>query len=270
MSATLRQGRAAAAATPNAAATLSAAELAAFRRDGYLVLRRLYDAAAMAAVDGWTQELASAPAVSGRHWVFGETSLRDPGAKIVQRIENFCPFHPHYDRFIRKGKLTEVLGDLFGEPAVLFKEKINFKLPGGTGFKAHQDQQAGWTRYAPLFVTALVSIDAATPENGCLEIAARPRERALIGEEWRPLDAAAVARLDLKPVPTAPGDVILFDSFVPHASKDNLTDAPRRVLYLTYNRRSDGDHRAQYYRDKHASYPPDIDRVPGRDYVFRV
>jgi len=42
------------------------------------------------------------------------------------------------------------------------------------------------------------------------------------------------------------------------------------VLYLTYNRLGDGDHRAAYYRDKHASFPPDIDRVPGREYVFRV
>ena len=61
-----------------------------------------------------------------------------------------------------------------------------------------------------------------------------------------------------------------FDSFVPHASADNLTERPRRVLYLTYNRASDGDHRAVYYRDKHASFPPDIDRVPGKEYVFRV
>ncbi len=57
-----------------------------------------------------------------------------------------------------------------GGPVVLFKDKINFKMPGGPGFKAHQDQQAGWTRYAPLFVTALVTIDPATLENGCLEM----------------------------------------------------------------------------------------------------
>ena len=142
-------------------------------------------------------------------------------------------------------------------------------MPGGAGFKAHQDQQAGWGRFAPLFVTALVSIDAATVENGCLEIAAGRHKQGLLGEEWRPLDAAA-ARLELEPIPTAPGDVILFDSFVPHASKENFTDAPRRVLYLTYNRASEGDHRLRYYREKHASFPPDIDRVPGRAYVFRV
>jgi hypothetical protein len=42
------------------------------------------------------------------------------------------------------------------------------------------------------------------------------------------------------------------------------------VLYVTYNRRADGDHRAQYYADKRKSYPPDVERDPGRQYVYRV
>ena len=249
---------------------LKAKEIAGFRQAGYVVLRGVFDAATMAEVGRWTDALAAAPEASGRHWVYRETSRRDPAARIVQRIENFCPFHAGYDRFIREGRLVDLASAAMGEPAVLFKEKINFKLPGGAGFKAHQDQQAGWSRYAPLFVTALVSIDATTIENGCLEIAAKWRPQGMIGAEWRPLDDEAVSRLGMQPVVTAPGDVILFDSFVPHASADNLTDLPRRVLYLTYNRRADGDRRADYYRDKHESFPPDIDRVPGREYVFRV
>ncbi len=259
---------AASAARPRPA--LSAEEVSAFARTGYLVLRGVFDAATMADVARWTDELAEAPELSGRHWVYREPSRSDPAAHIVQRIENFCPYHDAYDRFIRQGRLIEMASAVLGGPAVLFKEKINFKMPGGSGFKAHQDQQAGWTRYAPLFVTALVSIDAATRANGCLEIANRWRPQGLIGQEWTPLTDADVAELGLQPVETAPGDVILFDSYVPHASADNLTGLPRRVLYLTYNRGSDGDHRAAYYRDKHASFPPDIDRVPGREYVFRV
>jgi hypothetical protein len=43
-----------------------------------------------------------------------------------------------------------------------------------------------------------------------------------------------------------------------------------RVLYLTYNLASQGNHRAQYFRDKHASFPPDIDRDGEQVYVFRV
>lgn len=249
---------------------LNVEDVSAFARTGHLVLRGVFDAAAIADIARWTDELAAAPEKSGRHWVYREQSRHDSAARIVQRIENFCPYHAGYDRFIRQGRLSEMVSAVLGEPAVLFKEKINFKLAGGSGFKAHQDQQAGWTRYAPLFVTALVSIDAATRANGCLEIASRWQPQGMIGEEWKPLTDAEVAGLGLVPVETAPGDVILFDSFVPHASADNLTDRPRRVLYLTYNRASDGDHRAAYYRDKHASFPPDVDRLPGREYVFRV
>ncbi len=71
-------------------------------------------------------------------------------------------------------------------------------------------------------------------------------------------------------MPTAPGDAIFFDSYVPHASKANLSDSPRRILYLTYNLARDGDHRARYFADKYAAFPPDIDRDPAKPYVFRV
>jgi ectoine hydroxylase-related dioxygenase (phytanoyl-CoA dioxygenase family) len=143
-------------------------------------------------------------------------------------------------------------------------------MPGGAGFEPHQDQQAGWSRYASLFVTALVTIDRATIANGCLEMADAPRFSGLIGEEWRPLTSAEMADFKLVSVPTEPGDVLFFDSFAPHGSKPNLTNAPRRILYLTYNQASEGDQRARYFADKRASFPPDIERQPGVEYKFRV
>ncbi len=88
-----------------------------------------------------------------------------------------------------------------------------------------------------------------------------------MGEEWTPLENVP---LSLHPLPTAPGDVIFFDSFVPHGSKPNLTDAARRVLYVTFNLAAHGDQRSRYFADKHAAFPPDIDRDPSRSYVFRV
>jgi len=41
-------------------------------------------------------------------------------------------------------------------------------------------------------------------------------------------------------------------------------------LYLTYNKLSDGDQRKKYYDDKYKNYPPDIDRDPNKDYIFKV
>jgi 2-aminoethylphosphonate dioxygenase len=242
-------------------------DVARARRDGYLVVRSFVSARQLAELLQWTTQLESAPEVSGRHWVYHEDSVTTPGRRVIQRIENFCPYHPGFDGFIRGGALIRWSGALMDGPVVLFKDKINFKMPGGAGFKAHQDQQAGWTAYAPLFLTAMVTLDAATLENGCLEVAAGRHREGLIGEQWKPLEEQG---LNLQAIPTGPGDVIFFDSFVPHASKANLTDSPRRILYITYNLASEGDHRERYFADKHASFPTDIDRDREKTYVFRV
>jgi ectoine hydroxylase-related dioxygenase (phytanoyl-CoA dioxygenase family) len=188
----------------------------------------------------------------------------------VQRVENFVPYHAGFDRLVRRGRLRNAVDRLLGAPSCLFKEKVNFKMPGGAGFEPHQDQQAGWSRYAPLFVTALVTIDPATLENGCLEMGNGPRLTRLIGEEWRPLTETDMQSFALVPVPTEPGDVLFFDSYAPHASKPNHTDHPRRILYLTYNAASAGDHRRRYFAEKRANFPPDIERAPGAEYKFRV
>jgi phosphatidylglycerophosphate synthase len=222
-----------------------------------------------AEIASWVDELEHRPERPGVEMVYHETSLSDPSVRLVQRIENFCPFHAQFDRLVH-GRLKDAVEELIGDPAVLFKDKINFKMPGGTGFEPHQDQQAGWSVYAPIFVTALVCIDPAGPENGCLEIADTPRFKGLIGEEWKPLTPAEMAGFSMKPIPCKPGDVLFFDSYVPHASKPNNTQSARRILYLTYNAQAYGDHRAQYFADKRANFPPDIERKPGTEYRFRV
>lgn len=250
--------------------TLAPEQLGAFERYGFVVCRGFFSPAEMEEVDRWTRELEGAPEASGRHWVYREQSLKDPERKVLQRIENFCAFHAGFDRLFRHGRIVRCVDQLFGESAVLFKDKINFKKPGGGGFKPHQDQQAGWSAYASLFITVLIGVDASTPENGCLEIATGQRLRRLVGEEWKPLSDEVMAAMNPTPLATRRGDAVFFDSYVPHGSKPNMTDRPRRVLYVTYNRASEGDQRARYFADKYRSFPPDIDRDPAKTYVFKV
>ena len=76
--------------------------------------------------------------------------------------------------------------------------------------------------------------------------------------------------MEFTPIPTKPGDLIFFDSFTPHKSASNRSKFPRRIYYATYNGISAGDNLRQYYSDKHKSYPPDIDRVKGKKYEFKV
>jgi hypothetical protein len=249
---------------------VSPAELAEYRQDGFLVCRGLFDRAEVDELRRATDEIQAWPELPGVWMVYGEQSLQEPRRRLINRIENFYPHHPGFKAVFDGDKLLGRVSDLLGEPAVLFKDKINFKLPGGGGFEPHQDQQAGWSTYAPLFVTVLVAIDDATEANGCLELAAGHHTRGLIGREWAPLSAEDLRGVEFTAYPTAPGDAVFFDSFVPHRSGPNLSPEPRRVLYVTYNRLADGDHRGRYYANKRKNYPPDVEREPGKQYVYRV
>ena len=207
------------------------------------------------------------PEVSGRQWVYHETSLKDPNRNLISRIENIAPFHDGFAAL--STALKAPAAQLLGEDALLFKEKINFKMPGGDGFKPHQDSQAGWDAYADFFLSVLICIDEATVENGCLKMVSGHHNTGLF-RSWEPLSEEDMDGMDFVTCPTKPGDLVFFDCYAPHASDPNMTDATRRLYYATYNRRSAGDHMAQYYADKHQSYPPDIDREKGKEYRFRV
>ena len=238
-----------------------------FNRDGFVIVRGLYTGDELHNITTWTDEVAAWPEVPGQYMMYFEKSRLQSSQRILSRMEDIEPYHPGFSRLFTGARMQGCVAELFGEEAILFKDKINFKMPGADGFKAHQDVQAGWDRYASLHITALVSIDASTLANGCLELAPGQHKNGLIGESWKPL---AEDTLDYIPAPTAPGDAVFFDSFAPHRSEPNLTDAARRVLYVTYNRRSEGDQRRRYYDDKRKSYPPDCERIPGKEYVFRV
>ncbi|MDE2464713.1 MAG: phytanoyl-CoA dioxygenase family protein [Alphaproteobacteria bacterium] len=249
---------------------LSASQLEVFEEKGWLVIPKFFSAAEVREIAASTDELQKAPEVVGRHMVYHEQSLIDPSQKLIHRIENFVPFFPDFAKLALSGKLMASVEQLFGSKACFFKDKLNFKMPGGSAFEGHQDQQAGWSIYAPIFITALVSIDPATVENGCLWIADIPRIRSLIGTEWKPLTREEMAAFPVHVIPTEPGDVVFFDSFVPHGSKPNFSSQTRRIVYFTYNSASAGDQCARYFADKRASFPPDIEREPGKEYKFRV
>ena len=246
---------------------LSEEQIETFERDGYLIVSQAFTPDEVKRIETWTQELVALPEESGKHWIYHEKSLKGGDADLISRIENIVPFHDGFEKLstVLKGPV----GQLLGEEAALFKEKINFKMAGGDGFKPHQDSQAGWDSYADFFISALVSIDEATVENGCLQLVNGHHKRGLF-KSWEPLTEDDMADMEFVLCPTKPGDIIFFDCYAPHASEPNLTDQSRRLFYATYNRLSEGDHLAQYYADKHKNYPPDIDREPGKDYVFRV
>jgi ectoine hydroxylase-related dioxygenase (phytanoyl-CoA dioxygenase family) len=95
-------------------------------------------------------------------------------------------------------------------------------------------------------------------------------KQGLLGKMWAPLTDDDTKHVAYQPVHCKPGDAVFFDSYAPHRSQPNKTDHARRVLYITFNAASEGDHRKQYYADKRKNYPPDIERDPNRSYAFKV
>ncbi|MDH3512966.1 MAG: phytanoyl-CoA dioxygenase family protein, partial [Gammaproteobacteria bacterium] len=231
---------------PQAAGPLTPEQIAGFQADGFVIVPGLFSAAEMEQVAAWADEVHGWPETPGRHMMYFEESRVHPAERILNRIENVLPYHDGFRALAVGPKMQGACGQLFDEPAVLFKDKINFKLPGGGGFEAHQDVQAGWARYADLHITVLITIDKTTLANGCLEMAKGFHDRGLIGTEWTPLTENDLRDAEFIAVESEPGDAVFFDSFAPHRSGPNNTDAPRRVLYYTYNKASQGDSLEQY------------------------
>lgn len=92
--------------------------------------------------------------------------------RVLTRLEHFVHGHEAWMDLCRY--LGQVLSVLCGEPMVLFKEKLNIKPPGGSGFAPHLDTPS--LRLAlgddgpQTFVTVMVAIDAMTVANGCLRV----------------------------------------------------------------------------------------------------
>ena len=250
-------------------AVLSPDQVEEFSQNGYLIVKGLFDHQAMTEMTNWANEVQQWPEVPGKYMMYFEQSTIS-GQRILSRLENFLAYHHGFKQLTQGPKMQGVVSQLFGEPAILFKDKINFKLPGSAGFTPHQDVQAGWATYGSLHITALISIDPASIENGCLEIAGGFHNRGLIGDEWAPLNDQSMQDMTFIYAETQPGDAIFFYSFSPHKSIPNTTQASRRILYITYGKASEGDHLAQYYADKRKNYPPDIERDPNKHYEFKV
>ena len=161
----------------------------------------------------WVDEIEAWSAGNGPGLHHFEQTDRGPR---VARSENFDPYHSGMSAFMRSGIVVDVLEELFGEPAILFKEKINYKYPGGGGFFPHQDASA--YRFVDYHISCMVSLDPATVESGCVWFASGqqkgllPNEAGRIDEEW-------LRQARWEAVEVAPGDLVFFDSYAPHKSE---------------------------------------------------
>lgn len=212
--------------------------------NGRMVMRGSLDSAELAAVTAWVDEVEAWATQGGPGMHHFE--MTDTGPALA-RSEDFEPHHPKLASFMRWGAPNELVEELLGESAMLFKEKVNYKQPGGAGFAPHQDASA--YRFADRHVSVMVALDHATVDSGCLYFA-RGRFDAVLPHQSGRIDETWVADAHWEPVEACPGDLLAFDSYTPHRSGTNQSSDSRRALYLTYNAARLGSFREAYYRDK--------------------
>jgi hypothetical protein len=217
-----------------------------FVREGWVHVRPPDGDARARRLQEWADEVAAWPDDGG--WLH-HRELTDAGPALC-RTENLVPHHEGLRSVLCSGALVDIAGALLGEPAVLYKDKLNYKLPGGAGYAAHQDAPA--YRFVDVHVSCMVAIDDAAEENGCLEVVSGAYDRLWPTDEVGCIRADVVGSMVWEAVPVRAGDALWFHSRTPHRSGPNSSTRPRRALYPTYNARSEGDLREEYYRQKAA------------------
>lgn len=118
---------------------------------------------------------------------------------------------------------------------LLFKEKINYKHQGN-GFQAHLDAPAYDHIRLIEHITANIAIDAATPENGCLEVVRGSHkmkvefaEAGRITPEWENTHERTSVPLEM-------GDMLIFGSHLAHRSAENKTEGVGPAFMLPFTR----------------------------------
>ena len=239
-------------------------DLAAYRRDGYLVLDDFVSLADCDALQARAGELAAGFRSQARTvfssrdeshqrdryfqesggaigFFFEEEGADQAPERALNKIGHALhDLDPVFDRVSRQPKLAALAGALgFGEP-LLLQSMYLFKQPhigGEVGW--HQDATYLHTR--PSTVTGFwIALDDADRDNGCLMALPGAHRGPLRQRFHRSGEAMVTTDLDTTPWPLVDpvalevkrGALVVLHGLLPHASAANRSDRPRHAYAL--------------------------------------
>jgi ectoine hydroxylase-related dioxygenase (phytanoyl-CoA dioxygenase family) len=204
------------------------ADVAAYRRDGFLFPVAAFTPAEAA---GWAREIMALPT----------PALADHRAPWVQKSYLLLP---SLDGLMRDPRLTDAVAAILGEDLLVLSADLFIKAPH-TAKKITWHQDVNYWGLEPLEVlTAWVAFTHATPENGCMYYARGGHRARLEHVEHKTEDnmlsrgqeiAVVVDPADVVDVRLSPGQVSFHDGLAPHASGPNTTDATRIGFAIRYS-----------------------------------
>jgi ectoine hydroxylase-related dioxygenase (phytanoyl-CoA dioxygenase family) len=234
---------------------LTAEQVRAYREDGYLILRKVFSHEKVMQLGDEGDRIAR-----DHRELIDQKNMRVrfkthvlTGEPVFEVFDPIADLSPVAHAVSHDQRLFDILHDIYGEPAELFKEKLIYKPPGAIGATLHQDW-IGWPGFPESFLTVLVAIDPFTRDNGATEVFPGLHKRGYLSPKDGQHHCLSGEAMDTEPVPLLlePGDVAIFGCFTPHKSGPNNTAASRRGYFISFNARSDGgDQYASHYREFH-------------------
>ncbi|KAL3912418.1 MAG: hypothetical protein SGILL_006893 [Bacillariaceae sp.] len=184
--------------------------------------------------------------------------------RTLTRLEHFVDAHEGWSVLCHE-YLQRLVSAALGTEMMLYKEKLNLKPPGGSGFAPHLDSPS--LRVAlgadgpQTFCTVMVAIDDMTMDNGCLRISKgnwSEENHCQVVQPEKDGDPDAGGRAGAIPLDVADcmtfndvivkgGTIVCFNGWAPHRSAANASPFPRRAVFLTYNPKKEGDFHKAYY-----------------------
>lgn len=238
---------------------LTDAQVEAYRRDGFVVARGMFD---QEEIDLLARTAREDRALDQRS--FGRQD--GEGGSVRLSLWNH-PGDNIYGMFARSERIVDSMEKLLGGEVYHYHSKMILKDPKvGGAWTWHQDY-GYWYHFGclyPLLASVSIAVDPATKENGCLQVI---KGSHLIGRVDHVLSGdqagadmerveEALKRLELVYVEMEPGDAVFFDSNILHRSDQNRSDNPRWSLICVYNAAINDPYKEQ----QHASYTP-LDKV---------
>ncbi len=249
---------------------ISNSEIHQFDQKGFLIKKNFFNKLFIQKISKEINLLKSKDRSKKVDKYFG-MSVKKSQKSILVRIENFYNKSKYLTKLINDQSINEVLFKLFRNKATLFKEKINFKPPGCGPDKLHQDSQAGWNKYTKDFINVLLSVEKSTNNNGCLYIDISGNNCSkLMTKKMKPLIKKELKNPKFKKLLLGEGDLVFFNSYIPHFSHSNNSKKSRSQIYLTYNKAKDGKFRSKYISDKRKTFPPNDERLVNKKYSYKV
>jgi ectoine hydroxylase-related dioxygenase (phytanoyl-CoA dioxygenase family) len=200
-------------------------QLAAYSRDGYVVLGLVLDPAACEALIADERRLRPDEAYGSS----ASLIVMDQLANVSREVRRFCCEGSHLD----------AVEQLLGPDVVLTHNQFVTKLPSegprASEIPLHQDNGYGELD-PPVDVTVWVALHDTDLTNGCLQVAPGSHVTGLV--EHRPSVHNPAFReaqaTDLVPLPMRAGEAVAFSGMLLHGSGDNTTQRERAALFARY------------------------------------